>query len=166
MESNNRVSKEQCRGCKYFFGFFGCDWGQRKELTDKCYPMCSYYLDTRQHRLDDFGAERKQNEWVGVCNKYEPRDQPIDRASVPTFTRKGQDASLGRKERSEIKMKLTDISICPNCGSAELRTADSRDLAGQRIRTKACKNCKYRFRTIEVLIDDLAGVHDMEDDGK
>ena len=39
---------------------------------------------------------------------------------------------------------------CPNCGSYQLRTVDSRPYDTQVRRRRECHDCKVRFNTIEI----------------
>lgn len=39
---------------------------------------------------------------------------------------------------------------CPNCGSYQVRTVDSRSYDTQVRRRRECNDCKVRFNTIEI----------------
>lgn len=53
--------------------------------------------------------------------------------------------------------KLEGTSICPNCGSKEIRVVDKRDgkYPGIIRRRKSCEECGTRFNTYEVTTGDL-----------
>lgn len=43
---------------------------------------------------------------------------------------------------------------CPNCGSYQLRTVDSRPYDSQVRRRKECTECSVRFNTIEIPLEE------------
>lgn len=43
---------------------------------------------------------------------------------------------------------------CPNCGSHQVRTVDSRPYDSQVRRRKECTECKGRFNTIEIPLEE------------
>lgn len=165
METANKemlpISEKMCCGCQYFYGMTGGDFRNGARNSGKSYPMCSYYIDTGKHRMDDFGKERKHNEWL-MCNKYEKKYKERDKKLKPmTISAKGKELSEKRREElREEKEKpmnneigVQNVCICQNCGSDKLGTSDSRDMNGRRIRTRYCKVCGFRFRTIEIPLD-------------
>ncbi len=43
---------------------------------------------------------------------------------------------------------------CPNCGSYQVRTVDSRPYDTQVRRRRECHDCKVRFNTIEIPLEE------------
>lgn len=155
-----------CMGCKYFYGMTG---GGSK--LGPALPMCSYYIDTGRHRMDDFGSPRKHNEWVNVCDKYEARVQPREKTRFKPFSENGTKCAEAKRNHDKqinevLEMKFRGICNCPACGSEAIGTKDSRDINGNRIRRKFCKSCNYSFKTVEIMLEDLDVFVDQEDDGK
>lgn len=151
-----KICKSLCENCQYFYGMTGGDFRNNARNSGKSYPMCAYYLDTGKHRLDDFGKERKLNSWM-YCNKFTPKTHERDKTLKPmTVSKKGMELA---SERSLLKgllnMKFKNIYVCQNCGSINIQTADSRKVDGKLFRVRKCKDCGMKFRTIEVLADDL-----------
>lgn len=170
----NKIHINDCFGCKYYYGTIGGDYKNASLNSSKVYPMCSYYADTGKHRFDDFGTVRKHNEWLGICNRYEAKVQPREKAELPTFTKNGVKCLEEKRKKEEhekklreiLEMKFTGICDCPMCGSDKIGTSDSRDINGNRIRRKVCKKCGYSFKTVEIMLEDLSVFSDQEDDGK
>lgn len=42
---------------------------------------------------------------------------------------------------------------CPKCGSERLRIVDTKSDSESTIRTRVCKSCGYRYKTIEYELD-------------
>ena len=52
---------------------------------------------------------------------------------------------------------------CPTCGSLQTRTINSRLTAdGKTKRRHSCRNCKVRFSTIEVVVEEYEDLKDLE----
>lgn len=52
------------------------------------------------------------------------------------------------------------LEACPHCASHTVITTDSRCRYGRRWRRKACAQCKHRWSTIEIYVDDRASLLD------
>jgi transcriptional regulator NrdR family protein len=50
--------------------------------------------------------------------------------------------------------------ICPYCGSYQVRTVDSRPYDIEVRRTKECRACSKKFKTIEIPLDGYKAIKD------
>ena len=48
--------------------------------------------------------------------------------------------------------------VCPDCGSKNQHTIDSRIVGGQRIRRRQCLDCLCKWNTIEIFYNYVKGV--------
>lgn len=44
---------------------------------------------------------------------------------------------------------------CPNCGAEKMRSVETFQLADETVRTKLCRECKWKFTTRETVCDDI-----------
>ena len=55
-------------------------------------------------------------------------------------------------ERRENKYaEFQSGAFCPRCNSDDYKMVDTRIKLGHRVRSKKCKDCGYRWRTIEIV---------------
>ena len=55
-------------------------------------------------------------------------------------------------ERRENKYaEFQSGAFCPKCNSDDYKMVDTRIKLGHRVRSKKCKDCGYRWRTIEIV---------------
>lgn len=47
------------------------------------------------------------------------------------------------------------VMNCPNCGAPKLLTVETFQTSDQTIRTKVCRECKWKFTSREEISDDL-----------
>lgn len=99
-----KVSVEICKKCKYFYGISAGDYKNCANNSGVPMAMCSYFLDTGKHRFDDFGSERKRNEWVNVCDKFTPKNNyKKPKAIKPmTVSKAGLSYAENRKRYGEV----------------------------------------------------------------
>lgn len=63
---------------------------------------------------------------------------------------------MGNKFIFNNKLKRGDA--CPECGSENQHTVDSRIIKGQRVRRRMCEDCGCRWNTIEIFYNYVEGV--------
>lgn len=81
--------------------------------------------------------------------KYAKEIEEMINADIETLKNDIKELLKDRKENKYAEFQSG--AFCPKCNSDDYKMVDTRIKLGFRVRSKKCKDCGYRWRTIEIV---------------
>ena len=81
--------------------------------------------------------------------KYAKEIEEMINADIETLKNDIKELLKDRKENKYAEFQSG--VFCPKCNSDDYKMVDTRIKLGFRVRSKKCKDCGYRWRTIEIV---------------